>query len=208
MNIRYFCTLAATFAAGVGFGALITKRYYRAKTEAEIESIKAVYTVKRDQQPAIKTVEEQSADAEAVINKKQKSSIDDHKARKQENYVKYNFGVSDEEPINFSDAIADHEAEEMTRRRAELNLNTPPVEIDEENVGEIPSYDQRFFFYFQGDSTLTDDLNDIVDDKRRYLGDAIETIDNNSNEYIYLRDDRTSTYFIVHIYPGKYSDDE
>lgn len=99
------------------------------------------------------------------------------------------------------------EAEEWTEK---ANSASPPMVIEEHEFGATGYLDETELYYFTVNKILTNENEEVIPDPERLIGDTIVTsgFDSNDEKYLYVRNYRTSTDYLIEKIIGSYSDKE
>ena len=97
------------------------------------------------------------------------------------------------------------EAEEWTKQ---ANSVSPPIILDENEYDSTGYLDAEELIYYTGDKTVIDESEQIITDVEALLGNTIHEsgFDTNSEKYLYVRNYRRSTDYMVTKVHGSYSD--
>ena len=99
------------------------------------------------------------------------------------------------------------EAEEWSEK---ANSASPPMVIEEHEFGATGYLDEIELYYFTVNKILTNENEEVIPDPERLIGDTITTsgFDSNDERYLYVRNYRTSTDYLIEKIVGSYSDKE
>lgn len=99
------------------------------------------------------------------------------------------------------------EAEEWSEK---ANSASPPMVIEEHEFGATGYLDEIELYYFTVNKVLTNENEEVIPDPERLIGDTITTsgFDSNDERYLYVRNYRTSTDYLIEKIMGSYSDKE
>lgn len=147
------CLLAFTFGAAVGVAASwkYMELKYKQIADAEIESVKELYSSK----PVEEDIEEADEEEPVVEEPKKEESKDDERVAY--NQILKSTGYHN----NYSTISKEGEA-------SNDSIDTPYI-IDETELGEL-DYEVINLTYYEGDNTLADDLDELVDDVDSAVG--------------------------------------
>lgn len=183
--MRLEVKLAIAFAGGVltGVGAtyLALKRYFSKKADDEIKSVEKAFTER------IEEVEEERDNAlgiakSAVIPPEEKDEVRSEimendgamnaiikgMSREKVEYTSYypkDDHPEDDPPEEDLKEVIDTVNNKRQKKFAKI--------ISYDEYGALPGYDYKELYYYQGDDTLVDDQEDIIDNPESLLGDAL-----------------------------------
>lgn len=155
----------AAYILGAATGAVVTWIYAKGKYEEilqkEIDSVKEVYSVKKEEEHPEETDEEEPPE--------EVSDVDKHKLQ------------------NYAGLYDSHSAD--LEERVVLEDDIPYV-IPPEEFGELYDYGQRSLVYY-ADQTLADDDGYLIEDVERVVGeDSLTHFGEYENDAVHVRNDR------------------
>ena len=186
-----------SFIVGAAIGSAVTwyyaKRYYEERNREDIESVKSVFTYKKDNKAQrnsdvhdaelVRTIMTSKAvilddDADAPININIKPDIMNYAAKiKNEKYVDYSTS---------------------TKTNNEVKLGeTHPYVISPDEYGEYDDYSKISFMYY-ADHILCDELDQIVDNIDELIGiESLSTFGLYDDDSVYVRNDERKTDYEI-----------
>lgn len=180
--------LAIAFAGGVLSGAgamyLALNKFFRKRSEDEIKSVEKAFTER------IQEVEEERDNAlgvakKAVIENGSNEKKDEVRSEALENSTVMNSIINgmSKDKVDYSTYYPDdHPQDDEPEEDVSEVINTVNNKrsdrkyakiISYDDYGSLPGYDYKELYYYQGDDTLVDDQEDIIDNPELLLGDAL-----------------------------------
>lgn len=168
---------AAIFLTGIAVGSVVTWRLIKAKYEriaqAEIDSVKEVFSKKRRTE-TVSEEKEASGCARAIADEaKEKPDISEY-AELLKQYG-YTYDQENTKP----------------EKGAEKNMDSErPYVIDPDEFGEFDDYDKISLTYYS-DGILADDLDELVEDVEEVIGmDSLGHFGEYEDDAVHVRNDR------------------
>jgi hypothetical protein len=189
---------AIIFSAGAAIGAVtavfVVKKKYEAIAEQEIEAMREYKCKKRRPEESVNDTEEPEPRSE-----EKKANI----KREKKEYEKMVKEYSDAEQE--SAATQYNEYEQLSASANRPNYPDPYVISLEQFSEENDHYDKINLYYYQGDDTLCDVDEVIVDDLLRTVGeDSLDSFDEHNT--VYVRNERLQIDYEIILCGGKYSE--
>lgn len=188
-KLGYFLATVAGMAVGSVAAWAVLKPYYEKLTQKAIDEVKETYS-----RPKVKsyTGENQSKTA-APSNE----SIPERIERKQQ-AADYEETLVKSGYTNYSDISSKKEAE------PEPAIDVPYV-ISPAEFGNVDGYDIQTLRYYEGDDTLTDDDDNVVDEE--LVGSAsLSAFGEYEDDTVYVRNDRLKRDYEILRDNGRYTD--
>ena len=184
-------------AAGFGIGYVFFKSKYQKEIEEDIEELRQYYKEKVEKEDE-KKVKEKIADVlkgdESALNSL-RGYVDDDKFKEIEHIYAENEHPEDDD----SDIDEDYRFGEMINSE---KTGKGILVINEEHFGDIKKYDKQTLYYYTYDDTVTDDCENIIDDVKSQIGEALEVhnFKFNDERAIYVRNnDLDCDYEIIKV---------
>ena len=164
--------------AGAAIGSAVTFKLMRDKYEQivqeEIDSVKEVFSKKKDESDDIDEVVDEETDVKAEV----KVDLDD--------YVKE---LEKREYTNYSQAAEKTNPLEKECKKEERNVEKPYV-ISPEEFGEFDDYEQISLTYY-ADHILADDMDELVENLDEVVGfDSLNHFGEYEDDTVFVRNDR------------------
>lgn len=163
--------LGAGTGAGVSYAFL--KRYFENLADEEIESVKKIYTVKKQELPEFRV----KPPISSFANVSETDGIKEEYTKETNNYTNY---------TEFNKAVSSTNKDVTPKSYMDISLIST-----EEFAANEDEYDISTLTYYSGDSVITDDKNIPIDEPENAIGtDGIFFFDRNPDESIfYVRND-------------------
>lgn len=195
------------FVAGVGVGSFATWRFvdekYKKIADEEISSVKEVFSQMSDKPKSNgnKTTEWAPApekDGDCTHTNMQYGH-GNYEERPAIDYTKYSSGIEDGPPEDDPELDYPHK-------------NVAPYVISAQSfINEKLEYEKLTITYYEGDDTLADDAEEIVDDPVSLAGEGVfekfGTCGSEDPNVVYVRNERIGTDFEILLNKGAYSEE-
>ena len=207
-NVGVVCFIS--FLGGAAISGLavwkILDKYYKAKSDEEIASVKEHFTVPKIIDTSVfKELKEKAAKQQAEVEK-EKSSLAEE-AKHKPNIIEYTKTLKDNKYVDYSTPVEKNEKKSgrYPWEKSEKDDMKPHI-IEPEYYGENEEYDQVSMTLYADGILAYDDGDVIVEDEERLIGDALEHMGEFEDDAIHVVDKEKEIYYEILADERKYED--
>ena len=184
---------ALIFAGGVGFGVLVTRRYFKSRSEEEIEELREYYRARN------KSIDERVEECEEIARKLADAANNDILPKSP--VPTANNDILPKPPVpTVNSRPRNPELSELAQVIAVKYGYKQPGEFEEKGVSDVPyvispeefgevGYEQIELTYY-GDGILADDDDEIIDDVEDVVGSyALTSFGKYEDDAVFVRND-------------------
>ena len=209
-NVGLACFLS--FVGGAALSGLavwkILDKYYKARSDEEIASVKEHFTVpKTADMTVFKELKEKYAKQKEESEKKLSLA---EEAKHKPNIIEYTKTLKDNNYIDYSTIDKKEEPKSgrypWEKSESEKDNDMKPHVIEPEYYGENEEYDQVSMTLYADGILAYDDGDVIVEDEERLIGDALEHMGEFEDDAIHVIDKEKEIYYEILADERKYQE--
>lgn len=190
---------------GAGAGVLATKKYYQKKSIDEVNT-----ELEKIHEAQYGTYENKAEEYKSENNEKPSVDKLSYTKHMKDEHEKTNYQAmyraeklakdATDRAENDNDSEIDNDDESFEEYDRAKTKDRPPICISAEALGEVPEYyDHVELNYYAYDDILTDENDNVIEDRERFLGNCMKKFgfDENEEDQLFVQNFELSTVYEI-----------